>query len=61
MKDYIHQNTKPRDAREILKNGVKLVYDDKHDEIEKKNENLYPRRSRPALNNAHAAYSDAGD
>ena len=36
MKDYIHQNTKPRDAREILKNGVKLVYDDEHDEIKKK-------------------------
>ena len=59
MKDYIHQNTKPRDAREILKNGVKLVYDDEHDEIKKKNEILYSRTtySRPALNNSRAAYS----
>ena len=36
MKDYIHQNTKPRDAREILKNVVKLVCDDEHDEMKKK-------------------------
>ena len=42
MKDYIHQNTKPRDAREILKNVVKLVCDDEHDEMKKKRKFILP-------------------